>query len=95
MTDKIEQLHEEIISKDIEDFNNYSETTYTTDNSLEEIKAYECSVITKDIAIKFSLWQQQGDCEWTLNDEDDWYKYPNFDYRINTEQLFNIFIETL
>lgn len=55
----------------------------------------QCAVVVKDIAIKFSLWQQQGDCEWILNDEDEWYVPHNPHVRINTEQLFNIFIETL
>lgn len=92
---KLKKLHKEVIEKELDEFNNYSENTYTTDNSLIEIQAFECAEITKDIAVKFSLWQQQGDCEWILNDEDEWYIPYNPHVRINTEQLFNIFIETL
>ena len=42
-------------------------------------------------AVDFELWTQGGDCEWQLNDEDDWYKYPDTDTRITTEELYQIF----
>lgn len=92
---KIKKLHENILLKEFYEFNNYSENTYTEDNSLTEIQAFECAEITKDIAVKFSLWQQLGECEWILNDEDEWYIPYNPHVRINTEELFNIFIESL
>lgn len=78
---KLKQLHKEIITNVEDDGIN---------DSIEESMA-----ITKDIAIKFSLWQQQGNCEWILNDEDEWYIPYNPHVRINTEQLFNIFLLSL
>jgi len=78
---KLEKLHEEVINKDIEDFNDYSETTYTTDNSLEEIKAYECSIITKDIAIKFVGFYNK--------------KMGSVIVGLDFNELFNKFLETL
>ena len=34
--------------------------------------AEEASKITRKVAIDFSLWQQGGECNWVLNDEDEW-----------------------
>jgi len=63
-------------------------------NTTNTIKK-ECAVITKDIAVNFSLWQQGGDCEWILNDQDEWYIPYNPHVRINTEQLFDKYLKTL
>ena len=43
----------------------------------------------------FSLWQQQGDCRWVLNDEDEWMYDTDYNKRINTEELFTEYLKTL
>jgi hypothetical protein len=48
----------------------------------------------KKEAIGFHLWTQRGECEWTLNDEDEWYKYPDTENRITTEQLYQLYIQS-
>jgi len=76
-------LEEEIGYNVVEDCTNYNDSV---------LKLTE---LTKDIAVKFSLWTQSGDCEYQMNDYNEWFIYPNFENKIATEELFDKFIETL
>ncbi len=58
--------------------------------------AFRCgaliSGITRQVAIDFALWQQRGECNWVLNDEDEWIdSYAGT--RITTEELFDEFLK--
>lgn len=55
--------------------------------------AEEASKITRKVAIDFSLWQQRGECEWVLNDEDHWV-HPYNNKSMTTEGLFDEFLKT-
>jgi len=101
MTDKIEQLHNQII-KDIY-LDSFDEGGH---NEMDTEKAgKECSVITKDIAIKYANWRKEfySKVEYGVEKNNYFKKYltgtnqndPVYDDYFTEEQLFNIFIETL
>lgn len=83
--EKLETLHSDIFKNistlDLENGN----VTYKTSTA--------SSKITRKVAIDFSLWQQTGDCEWVLNDEDHWV-HPYNNKSMTTEELFDEFLKT-
>jgi hypothetical protein len=82
---KLEQKFENIL--------NESETNLDEEAGMYLINKSKASnksaELTKDIAVKFSLWTQSGDCEWQINDYDEWFIHPNFEAKITTEELFD------
>lgn len=59
-------------------------------NDLEYIT--DAAKTTRQVAIDFALWQQMGECNWVLNDEDEWIdSYAGT--RITTEELFDEFLK--
>lgn len=48
----------------------------------------------KEIAIDFTLWQITADCDWMLNDKDDWeHIFDKTKDNITTEELFKEYIK--
>ena len=91
---ELEERHLKEIWNIEADTGNYGEYIRINKQSMEEV-AKECANITKEIAVGFSLWQQQGDCRWVLNDEDEWMYDTDYNKRINTEELFTEYLKTL
>lgn len=99
---KIEKLHEEAIKSNSneEDFDAVTSGYILYDDNFEKV-ANQSAEITKDIAIKFAEFLRTNYQNSALEFDNYWQKVEQGEFYLElgktytTEELFNIFIETL